>query len=80
MTTTKGTSSGTYPDRLILGSSREQLAVWAKTYAPNVQIVRVVRSFVDQNAVQQVTISIKRPVGQDMLRNSNQVLAPVLVS
>ena len=50
---TEGGSWGTYSNNLVLGRSREKLAVWAKAYAPNVQIVRTVRNFIDQNAGQQ---------------------------
>ena len=45
-------NSGTYSDRLVLGPSCEQFAVRAKAYAPNVQIIRIVRSFIHQDAVQ----------------------------
>jgi len=45
--------SSTYPDRLVLGPSGEKFAVWAKTDTPNVKIVRVIRRFVDQDAVQE---------------------------
>jgi len=45
--------SGTYPDHPILGRSCEQFAVWAKTYTHNIHLVRIVRSFIDQDAVQQ---------------------------
>jgi hypothetical protein len=49
----EGANYRTYSYSLILGPSREKLAVWAKAYAPNVQIIRAVRSFINQDAGQQ---------------------------
>ena len=44
--------SVTHPDRLVLGSSGEKLAVWTKAHASNIQIVGVICRFIDQDAVQ----------------------------
>ena len=72
-------NSRTYSDGLILGPSCEKLAVRAKAYAPNVQIVRVVRRLIDQDATA-IKVSAQSSIGQDELRKPNQVLAPVFVS
>ena len=74
-----GANPRTYPDDLILGPSCEELAVRAKAYAPNVQIVRIVRGLINQDATA-IKISARGSIDQDVPRKPNQVLAPVFVS
>ena len=70
----------THSDRLVLGPSRKQLAVRTKAYAPNVQIVRIVRSFINQDAVRQRLSAVLHRPDTDIKKGANQVLAPVFVS
>ena len=44
----------TYSDGLVLGPSGKKFTVWAKADTPNVKVVRVIRRFIDQNAVQEL--------------------------
>ena len=69
----------TYSDRLVLGPSGKKFTVWAKADTPNVKVVRVIRRFIDQNAVQE-SVSVRGSAVQYALRKPNHVLAPVFVS